>query len=271
MCVCQLAVRKSEKLHSELMDVNSRKWALKLALKSKHFWQQWCTLQVKFSENNPKYFFKVFTDFGLAFSCFHCRRISSSPFFQIHYLHAVLWQAGNYVWFLSLHMFACLSLNYHTVPTVPVKVKQLKGCRALAAMLGGAPMGTTRFLWCASTADGGCLGFPVVDLYAEMNWHALLEQPSKEEREKERESTLGRANPDFRMFCSRLLSLTRGCNSHREECKTLIGPPTLVQCFGQSLRLTCIIVVAVHFFFFFTSGQSETTNRGLWPWDLPSA
>ena len=194
-------------------------------------------------------FFRCFTDFGLAFSCFHCRRISSSPFSQIHNLHAVLWQAGNYVWFLSLHLFACLSLNYHTVPTVPVKVKQLKGCRALAVMLGGAPMGTARFLWCAPTADGGCLGFPVVHLYAEMNWHALLEQPSKEEREKERESTLGRANPDFRMFCSRLLSLTGGCNSHREECKTLIGPPTLVQCFGQSLRLTCIIAVAAHFFF----------------------
>ena len=141
-----------------------------------------------------KTFFKCFTDFGLAFSCCHCRRISPSPFLQIHYLHAVLWQAGNYVWFLSLHMFACLSLNYHTVPTVPVKVKQLKGCRALAAMLGGAPMGTTRFLWCASTADGGCLGFPVVHLYAEMNWHALLEQPSKEARERERERERERGN-----------------------------------------------------------------------------
>lgn len=76
--------------------------------------------------------------------------------------------------------------------------------------------------------------------------------------ERARESTLGRANPDFRMCCSRLLSLTGGCNSHREECKTLIGPPTLVQCFGRSWRLTCIIVVAVHFF-----TQSETMERGV--------
>lgn len=68
-----------------------------------------------------------------------------------------------------------------------------------------------------------------------------------EDREKVRESTLGRANPDFRTCCSSLLSLTGGCISHSEECKTLIGPPTLVQCCGQSCRLTCIIVVSVHF------------------------
>lgn len=98
-----------------------------------------------------------------------------------------LWQVGNYFCCLSLHLFACLSLNYRTVPTVPVRVKQLRGCRPLWAIPGGAPIGTSWFLCCASAVDGGFLDFPVAHLYAEMNWHALLEQPSKNERERESE------------------------------------------------------------------------------------
>lgn len=94
-------------------------------------------------------------------------------------------------------------------------------------------------------------GFSWLSRGASLCWDELTCSPGaaveEREREKVKKSTLGRANPDFRMCCSRLLSLTGGCNSHREECKTLIGPPTLVQCFGQSWRLICIIVVTVHF------------------------
>lgn len=90
-------------------------------------------------------------------------------------------------------------------------------------------------------------GFSWLSRGASLCWDELTCSPGAAVEERERKSTLGRANPDFRMCCSRLLSLTGGCNSHREECKTLIGPPTLVQCFGQSWRLICIIVVTVHF------------------------
>lgn len=82
------------------------------------------------------------------------------------------------------------------------------------------------------------------------------------ERKKVRESTFGRANLHF-MCCSLLLYLTAGCSSNGEECEAVIGPPTLVQCFGLSWRLTCCTLL--------TAGQCETANKGLWPWEVPSA
>lgn len=94
-----------------------------------------------------------------------------------------LWQVGNYFCFLSL--FACLSLNYHIVPTLPVKVKQLRGCRPLGAMLGGAPMGISWFLCCASTVDGGCLCFPPG---ASLCWDELTCSPGAAVGGRERES-----------------------------------------------------------------------------------
>lgn len=44
---------------------------------------------------------------------------------------------------LSLHLFAFLSLNYHIIPTVTVKVKQLNVFRPLTATPEGGPVGIT--------------------------------------------------------------------------------------------------------------------------------
>lgn len=148
-----------------------------------------------------------------------------------------LWQAGNYSCFLSLHLFACLSLNYQTGPTVPVKSQATER----------PPHGSYAVL---QQGMGVALTFPWHVFM--LRWTDMLSWSICRRTRARKSGILLLAGPiqDFRMCCSRLLSLTGGCNSHREECKnamTFIGPPTLVQCFGQSWRLTCIIVVAVHF------------------------
>lgn len=150
------------------------------------------------------------------------------------------WQVGNDFWFLCLLLFAFLSLNYRTAPTVPVRVKQLR------EMLRGC---THRYLMIPVLYFNSGWGLSWLSRGASLCWDELTCYPGAavEVRERERECAIGRANPVCRMCCSRLLCLTGGCNSHREECKTLIGPPTLVQCFGQSCRLTSIIVVALYF------------------------
>jgi len=152
-------------------------------------------------------------------------------------------------WSLSLHLSACLSLNDDV---------------AYSSTLSDAGRSTRGDLAVSVLRFSGGWGGGVVSAFPgrilSSRWNELT--CGGRERESERgESTLGRANPDFRLHGSRRLSLTGGFHSHWEQGKTLIGPPTLVQCFGLSWRLSCFMVVVVHFFFIFYL-MSEWNNGG---------
>lgn len=112
---------------------------------------------------------------------------------------------------------ACLCLTTWS-PQCLLKSSNREASRHSEAAPGAAPTGSSRFLCCASAADEG-LSWRSPS--ASLRWDELTGSPGVavggREREKARESTLGRANPDFRICCSALLSLTEGCNSHRMQ------------------------------------------------------
>lgn len=124
---------------------------------------------------------------------------------------------------------------------------------------------------CFSSRLGVVLTFPWHVFM--LRWTDMLSWSIRRRTRARKSGNLLLAGPiqDFRMCCSRLLSLTGGCNSHREECKKSndfdwaahTGAMFWPELEAHLYHSCCCAL--------FTSGQSEHTNKGLWPWELPSA
>lgn len=214
---------------------------------------------------------KHFTYVSCRLSCFHCtlqaNLIKPSPL-----NHKLACSCDKLAISSAFCLYTCLPACLWITKQVPqclLKVRQLRGRHPLRAILGNAPIDASWFLCCASPVDGGCLDFPMARLYAEMNWHALLEHPSKDESEKVRESTVGRANPRLQDVLFQAAIFNRGLQlpqRRMQECNDFDWAAHTGAMFWPELEAhlyhSCCCAL-------FTSGQSETTNKGLWPWEVP--
>lgn len=118
--------------------------------------------------------FKILLGSRLAVFIVLYKQNLTNVFSQIHNLHAVPWQVSNYLWFLSLHLFACLSSNYHIVPTVPVKVKQTERLPTTQRDAGRCTHGyPTVSVLCFNSGKGVVLAF----LWHILCWNELTCSP----------------------------------------------------------------------------------------------
>lgn len=128
----------------------------------------------KVTQKIPKHFTCVGFPFSLYFVVLSQKALShkSQP-------SVLSWQVGNDFWFLSLLLFAFLSLNYRTAPTVPVRVKQLR------AMLRGC---THRYLMIPVLYFNSGWGLSWLSRGASLCWDELTCYPGAavEVRERER-------------------------------------------------------------------------------------